>query len=203
MLLKIFHFPKFWKCLILFSTFWLTSMKILGENMFMEAWKQLLSSFPPWRSSTLGFRVKRFWIESSLTSGAELSSARTNLLYPVQGMGGGQLCCWGMHVKRHWRPVNSRLLIRCHIMDHLGHKEPGGKYWCTYCDLLPSQRCVEQIWASRQCSFSPANVFLIWTACSARMHSYQCEEAICWWLIAGDDSEIHLMLLSLEIETAT
>lgn len=28
-------------------------------------------------------------------------------------------------MKRHWRPVNSRLLIRCHIMDHLGHKEPG------------------------------------------------------------------------------
>lgn len=36
------------------------------------------------------FGLASLWIESSLTSGAEHSSAHTNLLYPVQeGAGGG------------------------------------------------------------------------------------------------------------------
>lgn len=60
-------------------------MRIVGENMFTEAWKQVPPSLPALRSSALCFRVKGFWIESSLTSGAELSSPRTNLLYPVPG----------------------------------------------------------------------------------------------------------------------
>lgn len=74
---------------------------------------------PPFTISMMCFGVTSLWIESSLTSGAEHSSADLNLLYPVQG----GLCYWGMHVKRHWRPLNSRLLIHCHIMDHLGQKD--------------------------------------------------------------------------------
>lgn len=196
-LLKTFLLPKFWKCPRLFWTFWLTRVRVVGENMFTEAWKQVPPCLPALRSSALCFRVKAFWIESSLTSGAELSSPRTNLLYPVPGGwgGGGQLCCWGMHVKRHWRPVNSRLLIRCNIMDHLGHKEPGRKKlmhvlrftaFPEVCGTDPSQETM--------LVFLQQNVFLIQTVHPEGMRDYQRKAVICWWLITGDGSEIHLIL---------
>lgn len=130
-LLKTLLLLKFWKCLILFSTFWLTCMRWVCENMFAEAWKLIPPRLPPLRSSAVRFRVKRLWIESSLWHQG-LSSALHIQISCILcwggglGLGAGQLCCWGMHVKRHWRPVNSRLLICCNIMDHLGHKEPGG-----------------------------------------------------------------------------
>ena len=40
---------------------------------------------PPFTISMMCFGVTSLWIESSLTSGAEHSSADLNLLYPVQG----------------------------------------------------------------------------------------------------------------------
>lgn len=40
---------------------------------------------PPFRISKMCFGVTSLWIESSLTSGTEHSSAHPNLLYPVQG----------------------------------------------------------------------------------------------------------------------
>ena len=59
------------------------------------------------------------WVISDIRGWAQLCTSKS----PVSCARGG-LCCWGMHVKRHWRPLNSRLLIHCHIMDHLGQKEP-------------------------------------------------------------------------------
>lgn len=55
----------------------------------MEGWKQITSTRVPFASpfkiSKLCFGVTSLWIESSVTSGAERSSAHPNLLYPVQG----------------------------------------------------------------------------------------------------------------------
>lgn len=111
------------------------------------------------------------------------------------GGGGGQLCCWGMHVKRHWRPVNSRLLIRCNIMDHLGHKEPGRKKIDARIEIYCLPRGVwNRSEPGDNARFPPANVFLIQTVHPEGMRDYQRKEVICWWLITGDGSEIHLIL---------
>lgn len=141
------------------------------------------SILPPFKISLKCFGLTSHWIESSLTSGAEHSSA--NLLYPVQtrrvGEWWGGLCYWGMHVKRHWRPLKSRLLIHCHIMDHLGQEEPEKMMhvlkFTTFpevCGIDPSQQTM--------LIFSDKCLFNLDSLCNrnAPLSPCLCTEVICW-----------------------
>lgn len=80
-----------------------------------------------------------------------------------RGAGGG-LCYWGMHVKRHWRLLNSRVLIHCHIMDHLGQKEPEKMMHVLKFTTFP-----KSVWnrsrPADNAHFLLTNVFLIFPSC--------------------------------------
>lgn len=95
------------------------------ENMFMAAWKQIPSTpFLPFR---LHSGSPRCFLELQASGLSHLWHQALSTALHIQIsciLCRGGLCYWGMHVKRHWRPLNSRLLIHCHIMDHLGQKEP-------------------------------------------------------------------------------
>lgn len=124
--------------------------------------------FSPFRISKLRFGPTRLWIESSLTSG--LSAALHIQISCILCRGGG-LHCWGMHVKRHRRPLNSRLLIHCHIMDHLGKKEAEKNYACIINYYLPRNDWNSSV-AVDKAHPPPMNAFLICMARWAKMCHY-------------------------------
>jgi len=139
--------------------------------------------FPQFRISKMFFGVTRLWIESSLTSGAEHSSAHPNLLYPVQGEGGG-LCCRGMQLKRLWRPLNSRLLIHCHIMDHLGQKEPEKMMHVLKFTAFP-EMCGTDLGQNTMLIFSNQCLFNLDSLLGKNMQrcSFLCRLLICSWSV--------------------
>lgn len=105
------------------------------------------------------YGVTIVWIESSQGLSTALHIQISCILCR-----GGQLYYWGMHVKRHWRPLNSRLLIRCHIMVHLGQKEPEKimpvlrfTTFSEVCGIHPSQRTV--LIFSSKCLFNLDGLF--------------------------------------------
>lgn len=79
-----------------------------------------------------------FWIESSVTSGAEHSSAHPNLLYPVQG--GPLLLRYACE-----EALETTQLQAPHSLSYNGSfgAKRSRKKLCMYRNLLPLQKCGE------------------------------------------------------------
>ncbi len=101
------------------------------------------------------FGVTSLWIESSLTSGAEHSSAHPNLLYPVQREGGAVLLRFACEEALETTPLQAPDSLSYN--GSFGAKRSRKNDACIEIYYLP-----RDVWNR----FGPArNAFLIWTAC--------------------------------------
>lgn len=157
--------------------------------MFMKAWKQSpLAPFLPFHFASIQDLLEMFWtykpldwVISDIRSWAQLCKSLVSCANEAGGWVVGGLCYWGMHVKRHWRPLKSRLLIHCHIMDHLGQEEPEKMMhvlkFTTFpevCGIDPSQQTM--------LIFSDKCLFNLDSLCNrnAPLSPCLCAEVICW-----------------------
>lgn len=113
------------------------------------------------------FGVANLWIESSLTSGAEHSSAHPNLLYPVQG--GAALLRYACEEALETTQLQAPDSLSYN--GSFGAKRTRKNGACIEIYYLP-----RSVWNRSgpvdNAHFLLTNAFLIWKACSAEMCDY-------------------------------